>query len=270
MDLERYAYHKKAACKQYEFFSEGPKGKIRKIVQFSLAMQYGIICYNLSFGDWDLQSGRIDYTIVSNNGDTGKVLATIAVIAVNFMHIHPDLFVHVKGVTDVRSRLYQMGISKVWNEIRGLYHMHGVMDEKPVPFRKNVRYEAFLIRPARPVTLQEPKEYYMSLSNKSNKHTPPEHFNEFIFIDPPVYKGDAERMAEVKKFFDKLKPGAAFMEELDQLRQEQKKWFMIYHDEPANEQEAAEREDARRKLESLGLSDEWLRKLRIIHGIIED
>jgi len=39
------------------------------------------------------------------------------------------------------------------------------------------------------------------------------------------------------------------MEELDEMRQEQKKWFMIYDDEPANEQEAAEREDARRCLQ---------------------
>lgn len=269
MDLERYAYHKKAACREYGFYSEGPRGKIRKIVRFGLGIQYEIVCYNLSFGDCDPQSGEIDYTVVSNNGDTGKVLATIAAIAVNFMHIHPDLFVHVKGADEARSRLYQMGISKVWNRIIGLYQMRGVVNEKLAPFRRNIRYEAFLIRLARPVNLQEPKEYYMSLSPKSKKHTPSDQFNEFIFIDPPIYPGEAEEMARVKEFFDKVRPTEEFMEELDELRQRQKKWFMIYDDEPANEQEAAERAEAKRMLDSLGLSREWLRKLRIMHGIIE-
>ena len=148
--------------------------------------------------------------------------------------------------------------------------MRGVVNEKPVPFRRNVRYKAFLIRLARPVNLQEPKECYMSLSKKSNKHTPSDQFNEYIFIDPPIYPGEAEEMAEQKKFFDNLKPDKEFMEELDELRQRQKKWFMIYDDEPANAQEAAEREEAKRMLDSLGLSREWLRKLRIMHGIIQD
>lgn len=66
MDLERHAYYKKAACKEYAFYSEGPGGRIRKIVRFRLTMECGIVCYNLSFGDWNERLGNINYNIASN------------------------------------------------------------------------------------------------------------------------------------------------------------------------------------------------------------
>ena len=50
MNLETYPVKAGKDYKRYEFFSEGPKGTIRKVVFY----QYmGENIYNLSFGDWD-------------------------------------------------------------------------------------------------------------------------------------------------------------------------------------------------------------------------
>ena len=56
----------------YEFISEGTKGQIPKRIQFTLVNRQGI--YNLAFGDKDPNTGEIDDKVVSNNGDSEKVL----------------------------------------------------------------------------------------------------------------------------------------------------------------------------------------------------
>lgn len=200
-----------------------------------------------------------------------KVLATVAVIAINFMNINPDLFVYVEGANEARSRLYQMAINKAWNKIRGIYAMLGVINGELEPFRKNIRYKSFFIRPARAIVLQEPKEYYMSLSRKNNRLVATKLFSDFMFIDPPESEEEARKMQDVTDTMRSIKfCSEEVLEEFEQMRKEQRKWFMIYHGEPANEEEAAERADARKRLESLGLSEEWITKLRKMHGIIQD
>ena len=69
MDLECYEYQRRYAFREYEFYSEGPKGRIRKIVRFRPFSINGFPCYNLGFGDWNETLGEVEYTIVSNNGD---------------------------------------------------------------------------------------------------------------------------------------------------------------------------------------------------------
>jgi hypothetical protein len=54
MNLERYEYKRGSNYRQYEFFSEGPKGRILKIVYFSFLRKVnGYAYYNLGFGDYD-------------------------------------------------------------------------------------------------------------------------------------------------------------------------------------------------------------------------
>ena len=42
----------------YEFFSEGPKGKIKKVVRYRLIEAYPNKVYNLGFGDKDETTGE--------------------------------------------------------------------------------------------------------------------------------------------------------------------------------------------------------------------
>jgi hypothetical protein len=60
----------------FEFISEGLRGCIIKVVQYT-PLHVGNY-YNLGFGDRDLQTGLISDRTVSDNGDSKKVLATVA------------------------------------------------------------------------------------------------------------------------------------------------------------------------------------------------
>lgn len=77
MQEEKYSFSKGTEISQYEFFSEGPKGKIQKIVQFQLIDEKRQV-FNLAFDDWDGINGTINDSTKSNNGDRQKVLATVA------------------------------------------------------------------------------------------------------------------------------------------------------------------------------------------------
>jgi hypothetical protein len=60
----------------FEFISEGPKGSIRKRVEFERTSRADT--FNLAFGDVNSQTGDFDDTVVTDNFDTEKVLATVA------------------------------------------------------------------------------------------------------------------------------------------------------------------------------------------------
>ena len=67
MDLKGYKYKTNESCLDYEFFSEGPNGKIKKIVRFTPRNAGGVTYFNLGFGDWNETKKRIDDRIISNN-----------------------------------------------------------------------------------------------------------------------------------------------------------------------------------------------------------
>ena len=75
MKLPKYQLKSGQELSSYEFTSEGPKGLITKRIQFTLINRKGI--YNLAFGDKDPISGEINDLVISNNGDSEKVLATV-------------------------------------------------------------------------------------------------------------------------------------------------------------------------------------------------
>jgi hypothetical protein len=81
MKLDRYPYYADSSFFDFEFESEGPKRKIRKIARFIKIRQN---LYSFGFGDLDAQTGDISDTVVSNNGDGVKVLATVAHIVQDF------------------------------------------------------------------------------------------------------------------------------------------------------------------------------------------
>jgi hypothetical protein len=73
---ERYVLRIDDNFKTFEFISEGPKGAITKSVQYKEMPTAGV--YNLGFGDVNVLTDEINDLIVTNNGDSQKVLATVA------------------------------------------------------------------------------------------------------------------------------------------------------------------------------------------------
>lgn len=130
----------------YEFFSEGPKGRIKKLVRYKLIEESPYPIYNLSFGNWDETIGDADDKIATNNNDRQKVLATVADTVLDFTRNHLDASIFASGSTPTRTRLYQMGISAFWNEINNLFVVIGFVNDEWQPFVKGINYEAFLIK----------------------------------------------------------------------------------------------------------------------------
>ena len=128
----------------YEFISEGPRGMIPKRIQFTLVNRQGV--YNLAFGDKDSKTGEIDDKVVSNNGDSEKVLATVVSAVFAFFDQYPDAWVFASGSTAARTRLYKMGIAKYYDEISADLEIYGQIDDEWHPFEKNKDYLAFLTK----------------------------------------------------------------------------------------------------------------------------
>lgn len=143
MNLEQYSFTKATESYYYEFYSEGPNGRIKKVVEFY--MIYPRI-FNIAFGDWDAEDLCLNDTSISNNNDRNKILATVAGIVIDFINNHPEIILFAEGSTNARTRLYQMGISKFWKEISQRFEIDGLMGGKWENFQKGKNYDAFLLK----------------------------------------------------------------------------------------------------------------------------
>ena len=74
MHLKKYELKSGERLEVFEFTSIGKNGRIPKIVQYTPTNYKDL--YNLGFGDKN-EIGEIDDTVISNNGDSEKVLATV-------------------------------------------------------------------------------------------------------------------------------------------------------------------------------------------------
>ena len=147
MNLEKYKYSASETFLDFEFDSNGPKGKVRKVVRYSPQNAGGITYFNLGFGDLNKKTRKIDDLAITNNQDRKKILATVAATVIEFTQHFPDVMVYAKGSTPARTRLYQIGISSNWEEIDALLYVYGYEQNKGWQmFRKNTTYEAFLVK----------------------------------------------------------------------------------------------------------------------------
>jgi hypothetical protein len=144
MKLPRYELIAEKSLMVFEFTSEGPKGQIPKLIKFSETALKGF--YNLAFGDKNLETGDIDDKVVSNNGDSGQVLATVVSAVFAFTDTYKDTWVYATGSTKSRTRLYRMGISKYFDEVKQDFQVFGMLDGEWQEFEKEVDYTAFVVR----------------------------------------------------------------------------------------------------------------------------
>lgn len=144
MKYSRYEYQTDEELFYYEFISIGIKGDIKKVIEYSKMNLPNF--YNLAFGDYDEQKQQINDTIVTNNGDSLKVLATVASTVYAFTGKYPNANIFVTGSTEVRTRLYRMGITNNLVEIQEDFYIYGMKyDETFEEFIVGEDYIGFLI-----------------------------------------------------------------------------------------------------------------------------
>ena len=143
MNLDRYELQVGDKFITFEFVSEGPKGKIIKVVQFQQIE--GTDVYNLAFGDFNPLTGELDDKIVTDNGDSEKVLATVVAAIYMFTEQYPDAWVYAVGSTTVRTRLYRMGINKYFDIANRDFDILAEQQDELKWYEKGEDYQAFAV-----------------------------------------------------------------------------------------------------------------------------
>jgi len=144
MKLPKYPLASSNKLMTFEFISEGKNGLIHKLVQYQPTNLKDV--YNLAFGDKDHTTGDIDDSVISNNGDSEKVLATVVATVYAFTDKYPNTWIYATGSTKSRTRLYRMGIAKFLSEVKEDFEVLGERNGEWETFKKTVEYEGFLVR----------------------------------------------------------------------------------------------------------------------------
>jgi len=144
MKLPKYPLASSDKMMTFEFMSEGKNGLINKLVKYQPTNLKGL--YNLAFGDKDLETGEIDDNVISNNGDSEKVLATVVATVYAFTDKYPDAWIYATGSTKARTRLYRIGISRFLVEVIEDFEILGEINDDWEAFKSDVEYEGFLVR----------------------------------------------------------------------------------------------------------------------------
>lgn len=144
MYIDKYQLKSEEEFTRFEFISEGPKGAIRKLIEFQQTTDPET--YNLAFGDKHPITGNIDDLAVSNNGDAEKVLATVVAAIYIFLDNHPMAYVYAQGSTQARTRLYRMGINRFYEDVERDFYLYGRIGEDFITFEAGIEYEGFLVQ----------------------------------------------------------------------------------------------------------------------------
>lgn len=144
MKIERYQLKAGDEPTVFEFTSIGPRGEIRKIIEFQFSEVEGL--YNLAFGDKHPITGEIDDLSVADNDDTDKVLATVVDAVYTFFAEHPYASVYATGSTPARTRLYRMGLTRFYGTVQDDFYLFGRIASKFYRFEIGKDYEAFLVQ----------------------------------------------------------------------------------------------------------------------------
>ena len=145
MEWEIYEPKKTKNGLRYSFYSEGPRGRIGKVIEFQWMRGLGSSTFNLAFGDFNEDTDQLDDRSVSNNHDRLKVLHTVAAVVIDFLRDHPRSIILIKPFTIARARLYQMMISSIWATMEQQYEILGRRGDHWIPFRKGLNYNEFIV-----------------------------------------------------------------------------------------------------------------------------
>ena len=145
MGNERYELDISGATTIFEFISEGPKGFIKKRIEYTPTQRKNI--YNLGFGDIIEATNTLDDKVVSDNKDSKKVLATVASTIYTFASIYPKVAIYAEGSNSARTRLYRIGISNNLEELKETFNVYGFLENAGWElYQINKDYSAFLLK----------------------------------------------------------------------------------------------------------------------------
>jgi hypothetical protein len=143
MKLERYELAAGKNLTTFEFLSEGRKGRIVKIIQFQQMNLENL--YNLAFGDKNAETGLLDDLVVTDNGDSEKVLATVVSALYAFTDRYPDAWIYATGSTNSRTRLYRMGINKYYDIVMTDFDIMGESQNEWEVYQFGKDYQVFAV-----------------------------------------------------------------------------------------------------------------------------
>lgn len=143
MKLDRYELKAGRNLTTFEFLSEGPKGHITKLVQFQQMNLPNL--YNLAFGDLNPLTGQLDDKVITDNGDSKKVLATVVAAVYAFAGQYPEAWIYATGSTATRTRLYRMGINKYFDIVEEDFDIMGEHQSEWEWYEKGKEYQAFAV-----------------------------------------------------------------------------------------------------------------------------
>ena len=124
MNLPQYKTNPDEDLHSFSFISEGKNGKIEKVIRYEKITND---VFNLGFGDKDSITGKINDKVVTNNGDTEKVLATVVSTVFTFTERNPNAYIYATGSNHVRNRLYRRGITKYLSEALDTFAIYGML-----------------------------------------------------------------------------------------------------------------------------------------------
>jgi len=117
-----------------------------KIINLLFIRNLNLFDYNLGFGDKDPITGKINDKVVTNNGDTEKVLATVVSTVFTFTERNPNAYIYATGSNHVRNRLYRRGITKYLSEALDTFAIYGMLPNQEFEiFNPNTDYVGFLL-----------------------------------------------------------------------------------------------------------------------------
>lgn len=145
MEWEIYELERLESGLGYWFYSEGPRGRIRKVIEFQWMRRLGSSTFNLAFGDSIEGSNLLNDKSISNNQDRLKVLHTVATAVIEFLKGHTRSIVLIRANSMARVRLYQMMIASIWKEIEQDYEVQGKHAPYWMPFVKGLNYSEFIV-----------------------------------------------------------------------------------------------------------------------------
>lgn len=143
MNLDRYELTAGHRLASFDFVSEGPKGRIIKRIWFQKIYLPNL--YNLAFGDLNLATGQFDDKVITDNGDSIKILATVVDAIYTFTEYYPDAWIYAIGSTSARTRLYQMGINKYLDITKEDFYLLGEHQNEWKWYERGKDYNAFVV-----------------------------------------------------------------------------------------------------------------------------
>jgi hypothetical protein len=141
--LSSFKPDKKSLLVAYEFVSEGPRGRIPKIVVFFETLKPDI--FDFYFGDKNEDTCSIDEKLlVSDNNDTQKIFNTLIYAAYIFTNKNKNASIIIRESDKLRTRLFQMICNKHLDFINYYCFFFGLYNNTWVEFTRNTNYDAFL------------------------------------------------------------------------------------------------------------------------------